>query len=81
MLAEYIRTRQVEGIEIAKKAGKYKGKAPKEYDKVKFKEAVKDVKEGKRTATSVAREFKISYMTYFRWKKRLENKRKWNTHR
>ena len=43
-----------------------KVKVPREYDKVKLAIAVKDVKEGKRTATSVAREFKISYMTYFR---------------
>ncbi|MCQ2796102.1 MAG: recombinase family protein [Bacilli bacterium] len=69
---ENIRARQAEGIEIAKKQGKYKGKAPREYDKVKFKEAVNDVKEGKRTATSVAREFKISYMTYFRWAKKVK---------
>lgn len=66
-----IKTRQAEGIAIAKKEGKYKGRTPKEFDKVKFKALVNEVNEGKRTATSVAREFNISYMTYFRWVKKI----------
>ncbi|MCQ2796093.1 MAG: hypothetical protein MJ213_02125 [Bacilli bacterium] len=57
----------MEEIAVAKREGKYKGI---------FKDAVVLVRLGEKSATSVAREFKISYMTYFRWAKGLDKKNK-----
>lgn len=46
---EQIRQRQAEGIAIAKAKGKYRGKAPVEYDKILFEELYKQWKDGKIT--------------------------------
>ena len=58
---------QKSGIELAKKRGVYKGRAPMKYDKEKFRRMVMEVKDKRRTATSVMNEFKITATTYYRW--------------
>jgi len=62
-----IKSNQMEGIELAKKRGVYKGRAPMKYDKEKFRRMVGEVKDKRRTATSVMKEFKITATTYYRW--------------
>ena len=64
---ETILLNQKSGIELAKKRGVYKGRAPMKYDKEKFRRMVMEVKDKRRTATSVMKEFKITATTYYRW--------------
>jgi len=68
-----IRERQAEGIAIAKKEGKYHGRPPMNIDSIKFKALVNEVKEKKRTAVSVMKEFNITATTYYRWVNNIEN--------
>lgn len=63
---ENILERQREGIAIAKAAGKYKGRKRIQYDTEKFLNAVNEWKKGKRTATSIFKEFNISSPTFYR---------------
>ena len=68
---ESILQRQREGIAIAKKEGKYKGRQPIKLDEKRFKEAVSDYRAGNRTATSIMRSFEISSPTFYRKLKEL----------
>ena len=61
-----IRTRQAEGIAIAKAQGKYKGRKRKEIDPEEFKRLCQEWREGKRTAKSIMDHFSISSQTFYR---------------
>ena len=63
---ENILARQREGIAIAKKEGKYKGRKRIEINDKEFSEMVKEWKEGKRTASSIYKHFGISSQTFYR---------------
>lgn len=54
------------GIEKAKAAGKYTGRKPMDLDKEQFVIMVQDYRNGKRTATSIFTELKISKNTFYR---------------
>ena len=71
---EKIRSRQREGIETAKAAGKYTGRKPVEVDKYEFGKLVADVKAKKRTATSVMNELGLKRNTYYNLVKEFESK-------
>lgn len=64
---ETIKERQIEGIALAKERGVYKGRAPMEIDENKFKTMCDEWKAGKRTATSIQKEFDITGTTFYRW--------------
>ena len=64
---EQMLQRQAEGIAVAKQKGKYKGRKPKQIDRVKFDAMVNEWKNNKRTATSIMREFGITSTTFYRW--------------
>lgn len=61
---EYIRQRQREGIEIAKKQGKYKGRPEKQPDT--FDEIYHQWKSGNITAVSASKQLDISRSTFYR---------------
>lgn len=63
---EKIRTRQREGIEEAKKEGKYKGRKPVEVNPYEFEKLMTDVKAKKRTATSVMNELGLTRTTFYK---------------
>ena len=63
---EKIRTRQREGIEEAKKEGKYKGRKPVEVNPYEFGKLQEDVKAKRRTATSVMNELGLTRTTYYK---------------
>lgn len=63
---ENILQRQREGIEIAKKEGKYKGRKRIEIDEKLFNKMVNEWKNGERTATSIIKFFNISPQTFYR---------------
>lgn len=63
---ENILARQREGIEIAKKEGKYKGRKRIDIDEKEFSTMVKEWKEGNRTASSIYKHFGISSQTFYR---------------
>ena len=64
---EAIKEKQAEGIALAKERGVYKGRAPMEIDENKFKTMCEERKAGKRTATSIQKEFDITGTTFYRW--------------
>ena len=64
---EEIKERQAEGIALAKERGVYKGRTPMEIDENKFKTMCEERKAGKRTATSIQKEFDITGTTFYRW--------------
>lgn len=64
---EEIKERQAEGIALAKERGVYKGRTPMEIDENKFKTMCEEWKAGKRTATSIQKEFDITGTTFYRW--------------
>lgn len=66
--------RQRDGIEAAKREGKYKGRKPVEVDKYVFANLVADVKAKKRTATSVMNELGLKRNTYYKLVDEFENK-------
>ena len=68
---ETILSNQAEGIALAKERGVYKGRAPMKYDREKFKFMVEEVKNKKRKAVSVMKEFNITAQTYYRWIKQI----------
>ena len=68
---ETILSNQAEGIALAKERGVYKGRAPMKYDREKFKLMVEEVKNKKRKAVSVMKEFNITAQTYYRWIKQI----------
>lgn len=61
---EYIRQRQREGIEIAKKQGRYKGRPAKQLDT--FDEIYHQWKSGNITAASASKQLNISRSTFYR---------------
>lgn len=63
---ENILARQREGIAIAKKEGKYKGRKRIALDEKEFSSMVTEWKEGKRTASSIYKHFGISSQTFYR---------------
>lgn len=66
--------RQRDGIEVAKREGKYKGRKPVEVDKYEFAKLVADVKAKKRTATSVMNELGLKRNTYYKMVDEFETK-------
>ena len=64
---EQMLQRQAEGIAIKKAQHGYKGRKPKQIDRVKFDSMVNEWKNHKRTATSIMREFGITSTTFYRW--------------
>lgn len=70
---ENILARQKEGIEIAKREGKYKGRKRIEINENEFREMVKEWKEGKRTASSIYKHFNISSQTFYRRVNEISN--------
>ena len=63
---ENILARQREGIAIAKKEGKYKGRKRIDIDNNEFTQMVKEWREGNRTASSIYKHFNISSQTFYR---------------
>ena len=63
---EKIRTRQREGIDEAKKEGKYKGRKPVEVNPYEFEKLMQDVKAKRRTATSVMNELGLTRTTFYK---------------
>lgn len=64
--------RQSEGIAIAKAEGKYKGRAPKQVDKLLFKQMCEEWRRNERTAVSIQKHFGITSTTFYRWVKEYE---------
>jgi len=71
---ECILERQAEGIAVAKKAGKYKGRKPLDYDKVKFKVLYKEWKAGKITAVYMQKQLGLTAPTFYRRVKEYERR-------
>lgn len=63
---EKIRSRQKDGIEVAKREGKYKGRKPVEVNPYEFDKLMGDVKEKRRTATSVMNELGLTRTTFYK---------------
>ena len=71
---ECTRQRQEEGIAIAKANHLYKGRKPMDIDDAKFIALCREWQDGKRTATSIQKEFGITATTFYRWYKERFNK-------
>ncbi len=63
---ENILERQREGIEIAKREGKYKGRKPLEFNEQQFKEVCKRWRAGEITATAAMKEVDLKPNTFYR---------------
>lgn len=74
MERESILQRQREGIEIAKREGKYLGRKPVEMDEVLFKKRYPDWKAKKITATAFRKELGLKRTTFYRRVKAYEKK-------
>lgn len=70
---EYILQRQREGIDAAKKAGKYKGRKPIEIDLTKFSAVYKEWKAGRITAVKAQKKLGLTHSTFYRKVKTMEN--------
>lgn len=70
---ENILARQREGIEIAKREGKYKGRKRIEINEEEFSSMVNEWREGKRTASSIYKHFGISSQTFYRRVNEISN--------
>ena len=66
MELENIHARMMEGVEIAKAEGKYKGKPKKQIDRKEFERLCKEWRAGERTAVSIMKHFSISSQTFYR---------------
>lgn len=66
--------RQREGIEEAKKAGKYKGRQPIAVDGAAFEQEYRAWKDGKQTATAAMQKLNLKPNTWYRRVKEYENK-------
>ena len=64
--------RQAEGIAVAKKAGKYKGRKRIQIDDKLFKSACDDWHNGNKTAKALAKQFGISRQTFYTLVKRMD---------
>ena len=71
---EYILSRQREGIEIAKKNGKYKGRKAIEVDEALFREVYLRWKSQDCTAVEAMRELGLKPSTFYRKVRKLENR-------
>lgn len=60
-----IRTRQAEGIAIAKEQGKYQGRKPIDIDKAKFEKLYGEVKRKERTATYAMKQMGVKRTTWY----------------
>jgi DNA invertase Pin-like site-specific DNA recombinase len=58
--------RQADGIEVAKREGKYKGRKPVEVNPYEFEKLMGDVKAKRRTATSVMNELGLTRTTFYK---------------
>lgn len=58
--------RQSDGIEIAKREGKYKGRKPVEVNPYEFEKLMQEVKAKRRTATSVMNELGLTRTTFYK---------------
>lgn len=75
---ENIKTRQAEGIAIAKAEGKYKGRPPIQPDKEKFEKLYQEVFiEETRTAVSAMAEMGVKATTFYKWKTQYDTKTGW----
>ena len=72
---EYSLERQAEGIELAKKAGKYKGHKSIEADMDKFKSLYSEWKQGEVTAVKMRKELGLTATTFYRKVQLYENSR------
>jgi len=70
---EYLRDRQREGIEIAKKKGKYRGRKPGIYPG--FEHLLEESKRGRITAATAMRKLGMSKTTWYRKAKELQGQR------
>ena len=66
---ENILQRQREGIAIAKKEGKYKGRAKMKLDEEEFKRYLAEWRAGERTAISICKHFGMTSTTFYRKEK------------
>ena len=62
---ENIKTRQAEGIAIAKAQGKYQGRKPMDVDKAKFEKLYGEVKRKERTATYAMKQLGVKRTTWY----------------
>jgi DNA invertase Pin-like site-specific DNA recombinase len=69
---EYIRDRQREGIEIAKRSGKYRGRKPSLYPG--FEQLLDQSKSGEITAAAAMRRLGMSKTTWYRKAREIHNK-------
>jgi DNA invertase Pin-like site-specific DNA recombinase len=73
---ENINNNQKEGITIAKRLGKYKGRPPMSIDTDKFKIRCNQWLANERSAESIIDEFGITATTFFRWLKKFNIKKR-----
>jgi DNA invertase Pin-like site-specific DNA recombinase len=73
---ENINSNQKEGIAIAKRLGKYKGRAPKKIDVEKFKLRCSQWQKDERDLKDIIEEFGITLTTFFRWTKKYGIKKR-----
>ena len=73
---ENINNNQKEGIAIAKRLGKYKGRAPKKIDVEKFKLRCSQWQKDERDLKDIIEEFGITLSTFFRWTKKYGIKKR-----
>lgn len=69
-----IRTRQAEGIAVAKAQGKYKGRKPIDVEKEKFEKLYGEVKRGERTATYAMKTLGLKPNTWYRMVAEFESR-------
>ncbi|MDD6727579.1 MAG: recombinase family protein [Lactimicrobium massiliense] len=69
---DYIKERQAEGIAIAKREGKYRGRQPIHYDRYLFEELYKRMKAGDITRKAMAKRLNVSSSTLYRIIRRYE---------
>lgn len=73
---DYIKERQEEGIAIAKKNGKYKGRQPKSYDHKYFEQLYKEWRDGYITQQYMCKRLGLSRSTLYREIKKYEKNNK-----
>lgn len=76
---EMIRQRQAEGIAIAKRDGKYRGRKPIDLDEAYFRSVCQEWQSGKRTAVSIAKQFGFTTTTFYKKLKLFGIKRDYET--
>ena len=66
--------RQMEGIEVAKREGKYKGRKPVEVNPYEFEQLLKEVRSGERTNKYVMDKLGLTRTTYYQMSKEFDTK-------